>query len=308
MTIQKIAWNESFPEESRRGAVTIGNFDGVHRGHLALITELRRQAVSLAGPAVAFTFDPHPLQLLQPARFMPVLTTVADRAELLRASGVDHVLVVRTTPELLRLTAREFFQEVLCRRLGARAVVEGTNFRFGRNREGSAETLATLAREADIRFVAVETLLHHGLPVSSSRVRTALVRGAVRDAAALLGRPYRLSGMVGTGQRRGQTIGFPTANLEGVETLVPGDGVYAVRVFWEGQSWPGAANLGPNPTFNEEARKVEVHLIGFQGTLYGQRLTVEFVERLRDIRLFSGIEQLVAQLGKDMEQAKRLAS
>jgi riboflavin kinase/FMN adenylyltransferase len=142
--------------------------------------------------------------------------------------------------------------------------------------------------------------------VSSSRVREALVRGAVREAAELLGRPHRLHGQVGTGQRRGQQLGFPTANLERVETLVPGDGVYAVRVFWQGSAWPGAANIGPNPTFGEQDRKVEVHLIGFEGSLYGQRLAVDFLDRLRDTRPFSGPTELAAQLKKDVEQARRL--
>src|SRR5262249_42326926 len=153
-----------------------------------------------------------------------------------------------------------------------RAVVEGVNFGFGHNREGNVDTLAQLCRLAGLALTVVPPLIVDGLAVSSSRIRAALLHGDVREAALLLGRPYRLHGTVASGQRRGQTLGFPTANLDRLPTLVPGDGVYAVRVPVAGAVWPGAANVGPNPTFGENARKVEVHLIGFSGDLYGQPL------------------------------------
>jgi riboflavin kinase/FMN adenylyltransferase len=306
MAITTLSWEATPPDPFQGGAVAVGNFDGVHRGHAALLAELRSQARAVDGPAVAITFDPHPLKLLRPDQFMPVLTTVADRASLIERHGADHVLILQTTPGLLQLTAGDFFHQVIQTRLRARAVVEGATFAFGRNREGSIETLSRLCEEAAVRLTVVSPFLLESVPVSSSRVRNALVRGAVRDAAALLGRPYRLSGIVGSGQRRGQSLGFPTANLEQIETLVPGDGVYAVRVEWGGTGWAGAANIGPNPTFGEHARKVEVHLIGFQGDLYGQRLAVDIVEWLRDTRPFRGPEELVAQLRRDVEQASGL--
>lgn len=308
MTIYRIAWDEMPPASSRKGAVTVGNFDGVHRGHGALLAEVRRQARALGGPAVALTFDPHPLQLLRPEQFQPVLTTAADRAELLRSSGADRVLILKTTPALLQLRAAEFFQHVLQERLAARALVEGVNFGFGRNREGTIDTLATLCRQAAIPLTIVPPVLQDGQPISSSRVRKALESGAVGEAIELLSLPYRLSGVVGRGRQRGRTIGFPTANLERIETLVPGDGVYAVRVYCGRESWPGAANIGPNPTFGESARKVEVHLIGFQGDLLGQTLGVEFLERLRDTRPFAGVAELAEQLRRDVENAQAVAS
>jgi riboflavin kinase/FMN adenylyltransferase len=306
MASHTLSWNDAPAEACRGGALTIGNFDGVHRGHAALVAELRRQAGAVGGPAVALTFDPHPLQLLRPEQFRPVLTTVADRAALLQACGADEVIILRTTLELLQLSAREFFEQVIRQRLQARALVEGINFGFGRMREGNIETLAALSREAGISLTVVPPLEELGKPVSSSRVRNALERGAVDQAASLLGRAYRLHGTVGTGQRRGQQLGFPTANLEQVPTIVPGDGVYAVRAFVGYAAWPGAANIGPNPTFGEEARKIEVHLIGFQGDLYGRELGVEFVARLRDTRPFGGVEELVAQLRADVQQARDL--
>jgi len=186
--------------------------------------------------------------------------------------------------------------------------VEGTNFGFGRGRSGNVATLAELCRGAGLPLTVVQPVLIDSEPVSSSRVRGDLQRGAVEAAAACLGRPYRLIGTVGTGQRRGAKLGFPTANLEQTETLIPGDGVYAVRVQRRAESWAGAANIGPNPTFGENARKVEVHLIGFQGDLYGQILAIDFIGRLRDTRPFGGVNELIAQLRTDIERARLIVS
>lgn len=306
MAVYTLDWNAMPPGDCRRGAVSIGNFDGVHRGHAALLAELRRQADALGGPAVALTFDPHPIELLRPELAPPRLTTTEDRSQLLLKLGADCVLVLRATHELLALRAKEFFAEMVQKRLQAQALVEGTNFGFGRGREGDVGALAELCGPAGIRLTVVPPVLLDGIEVSSSRVRAALTTGNVREAASLLGRPYRLHGLVGKGQRRGQKLGFPTANLEQVQTLVPGDGVYAVRVPYEGMNWPGAANVGPNPTFGENARKVEIHLIGFQGDLYGKPLAVDFIERLRDTRPFKEVEALVEQLRCDIDQAQRI--
>ncbi len=192
--------------------------------------------------------------------------------------------------------------------LQTRALVEGTNFGFGRGREGDVETLARLCEPAGIRLTVVPPVVFDGAEVSSSRVRSLLTDGSVREAAALLGRPYRMRGTVGAGQRRGEKLGFPTANLEQLRTLAPGDGVYAVAVPYQGKVWPGAANVGANPTFGENARKVEVHLIGFRGDLYGQTLAVDFLERLRDTRPFGSVAELVEQLRRDVAQAGQIAA
>lgn len=308
MAVHTIDWNALPPDDCRRGAVAIGNFDGVHRGHAALLAELRRQADDINGPAIALTFDPHPIELLRPGQTPPRLTTPEDRTRLLHELGADHVLVLRATHELLALRAAEFFAQVIQEHLDARALVEGTNFGFGRGREGDVTTLARLCEPAGIRLTVVPPIILDSGEVSSSRVRAALTAGNVREAASLLGRPYRLHGLVGHGQRRGQQLGFPTANLEQLRTLVPGEGVYAVRVPQEGKTWPAAANVGSNPTFGETARKVEIHLIGFQGDLYGRSLAVDFVERLRETRPFKSVAELVEQLRHDIEQAQQFAS
>jgi riboflavin kinase/FMN adenylyltransferase len=317
MAIHTLTWHEAPPAACRGGAVSVGNFDGVHRGHVALLEELRRQAGALPGSAVALTFDPHPLQLLHPDNYPPPLTTPAERARLLQVHGASEIVVLRTTPDLLQLTAEEFFERVVRGRFDARTMVEGVNFGFGRGRSGNVDTLAELCHRDGLRLIVVPPLLLEDEAVSSSRIRSALQRGAVAEAARCLGRPYRLTGTVGTGQRRGATLGFPTANLEQMETLIPGDGVYAVRahlpprapsgrgVGGEG-SWAAAANIGPNPTFGEKARKVEVHLIGFHGDLYGRELAVDFIGRLRDTRPFAGVNELVAQLRLDIERARAI--
>jgi riboflavin kinase/FMN adenylyltransferase len=295
--------------DTRHGAVAVGNFDGVHRGHAALISELAACARSVQGPAVAVTFDPHPIALLAPERLLPRLTTISDRADLLRAAGADEVVVLPTTSRLLALEPRQFLDAVLGEQLAANAVVEGFDFRFGRGRTGSIETLADWCRDRGIPFTTVPPFQTNGETVSSSKVRAALEFGDVAGAANLLGRPYRLRGIVGSGAKRGQSLGFPTANLENPLTLLPRDGVYAVRVRLPDDSiWPAAANIGPNPTFAELARKVEAHLIGFTGDLYAQPLAIDFVARIRDTRKFSSPEELVRQLNADIAAAKAALS
>jgi riboflavin kinase / FMN adenylyltransferase len=296
------------PAACRAGVLTLGNFDGVHRGHQALITESVRQARAVGSPAVAVTFDPHPLQLLRPAAFQPVLTTIEHRAELLHAAGADHVLILQTTPAMLQLSAHAFFAQVVQRGMQARALVEGYNFAFGKGREGTPDVLRHLCTTAGIPLTLVPPQEALGKPASSSRVRDELLAGRLDIVQALLGRPYRIAGTVVVGQRRGQRLGFPTANLDHVQTLIPGNGVYAVRVMRDGSTWPAAANVGPNPTFGEDARKIEVHLIGFAGDLYGQPMTIDFLAKIRDVRSFANVEELVAQVRTDVERAKMIVA
>jgi riboflavin kinase / FMN adenylyltransferase len=299
--------NDAMPPECQGGAIAFGNFDGVHLGHQALLAEVVKQARSLGGPAVAVSFDPHPTQLLRPESFQPLLTTAAYRADLLHAGGADHVLIFETSPGLLQLGAAEFFERIIQRGLRARAIVEGFNFGFGKNREGTLEVLQDLGQHAGIPVTLLPAVEIGGKPVSTSRVRREIVAGRMNEVQRLLGRHFRVEGVVGVGQRRGHTLGFPTANLERIETLVPGDGVYAARGWNDNKSWPGAANVGPNPTFGENARKVEVHLIDFHGDLYGATLAVEFIAKIRDTRRFASADDLVRQIEKDLQAAARLA-
>jgi riboflavin kinase/FMN adenylyltransferase len=246
--------------------------------------------------------------LLAPERFQPPLNTPEDRAAYLEQVGADKVVMLQTVPELLRLTPDVFFERILREGLDSKAIVEGFNFRFGRDRAGDNDVLARLCRKSHMTFRVVPPLELDGAPVSSSRVRSALIEGDVTESARLMGRAYRLWGVVGKGQQRGRTLGFPTANLERIPTLVPGNGVYAVRVEVDDRSWSGAANVGPNPTFGEQARKLEVHLIGFDGDLYGRKLGVTFLKRLRGTRPFAGPDDLIRQIQSDVAQVRTIVA
>jgi riboflavin kinase/FMN adenylyltransferase len=305
--VLELDWNEDAPAGFRNGALAIGNFDGVHLGHQALLAELRKQARLIDGPAVAVTFEPHPLRILKPQSYQPALTTMAERTRWIERYGADHVVVLATSKDLLSLAPDKFFHSLIEEGLAARTLVEGFNFRFGRDRLGTIESLGWLCRQSGKTLTVVGPVQRDGANVASSRVRRALLEGDVKVASELLGRPYRLQGTVVPGQERGRGLGFPTANLGSIETLLPADGVYAVRVEHADFRGPGAVNIGANPTFGETARKVEVHLIGYSGDLQGQPLVMEFIERLRDTRAFTGPEALKRQLQLDVARAKEIA-
>jgi riboflavin kinase/FMN adenylyltransferase len=293
------------PDQLRGGAVAIGNFDGVHRGHARIVEELIAQAREVGGPAVVFTFDPHPAWLLRPKEAPPPLTWTERKVQLLVELGVDSMIAYPTDEALLALSPREFFDHIVRQKLGARAIVEGPNFFFGHNRRGNIDVLSQYCREAGISLDIVQPVVVEAEYVSSSRVRRLISAGDVKAANQMLTQPYRIRGMVTHGAGRGAKLGFPTANVGAVDTLLPGPGVYAGRAHVEQASFPAAINLGPNPTFGEQALKVEVHLIGFSGSLYGQPLEVDFLARLRDIRPFATVEALKSQLNDDIAAAKR---
>ncbi len=281
----------------------MGNFDGVHLGHVRIIERLVAAARRVSGPAVAFTFDPHPAQLLRPDRCPSPLTWIERRAALLGELGVDAVIAYPTDDALLRLTARQFFDTILRDRLGVRAIVEGPNFRFGHDRQGTIETLRQLAAETGVAMEVVDAVFADGEAISSSRVRGLVAAGEVAVARRLLTRPYRLRGIVARGAGRGAQLGFPTANLAAITTVLPAHGVYGGAAHVAAERWPAAINIGPNPTFGETGTKVEIHLIGFSGSIYGEMVEVEFLDRLRDVRKFAGIGELRTQLNQDVRAA-----
>lgn len=289
------------------GAIAIGNFDGVHRGHRVLVDRLRRLAEEVGGPSVVVTFDPPPAKLLRPQSVPPALTWMERRAEILFLLGIDHLYVWETTHELLQLSPRQFFQQILIDQFQVRGLVEGPNFRFGKDRVGDVELLTELCEQQGVQLSIVGGESEDSEWISSSRIRTLIQHGDVESANRLLVEPYRIDGMVGHGAARGRQLGFPTANLEKSSVLLPPFGVYAGRVTREKQSYAAAINIGPNPTFGEQSTKVEVHLIGFDGDLYDKKIEVELLKRLRDIRKFNSIDDLVAQLHRDMAEAKQLA-
>lgn len=296
-----------WPDSLKQGSVTIGNFDGVHRGHARIITELLARAHSVGGPAIVLTFDPHPVRLLRPDAAPPPLTWTERKAEILAGLGVDAMIAYPTDEALLSLSPQEFFSQIVLERLAARAIVEGPNFFFGRQRAGDVRLLGELCAAADVSLTVVEPLQSDGGFISSSRVRELIRVGDVAAAGRMLTQPYRIRGLVTHGAARGARLGFPTANVAAIDTLLPAAGVYAGRAVIDGAEWPAAINLGPNPTFGEQVLKVEVHVIGFSGVLYGRTLEVDFLDRLRDIRAFASVEELLGQLARDVAAARRIA-
>ncbi|MEY2613956.1 MAG: Riboflavin kinase [Planctomycetota bacterium] len=288
--------------------LTVGNFDGVHLGHRALIERLVERAASKGCPAVVFTFDPPPLKILQPDRVRPPLTWNARRESLLKSIGVDRVEFYPTTRELLSLSAEEFFRSVLIERFGVKGMVEGPNFRFGRDRLGDVETLQTLCDEASVGLDVLVPQSLGGTMVSSTQIRQWIQEGEIGLANRCLVEPYRLIGRVEHGAGRGRTLGFPTANLESIPVLVPQHGVYAAKVCTEGGVFgtPVALHIGPNPTFGEEATKVEAHLIGYSGDLYGQEIELQIIDRVRTVRKFESKDALLAQLSTDIATVLQL--
>lgn len=295
------------PPPAYRGAVvSIGNFDGVHRGHRRLLARLRSRARARGLSALVVSFEPHPVQLLRPERAPPPLLWPARKVALLRAAGADAVLLYRASLALLELPAPEFFGRIIRAQLGARGLVEGPDFGFGRGRTGNVSLLETLCRDAEMTLDVVSTVAGEGAAVSSTRVRECLERGEVARARLLLGRPHRVAGTVIEGAKRGRLLGFPTANLDETLGMVPAEGVYAGQVELDGRTWGAALNIGPNPTFGANERKLEVHLIDFAGDLYGRVLEVDLLERLRGTRPFRGPEELKAQLALDVSRARAI--
>jgi riboflavin kinase/FMN adenylyltransferase len=300
--------SSEIPEIARGAIVTVGNFDGVHRGHQRLLSQVRARADAAGLPALAITFDPHPVALLRPEAAPVPLVWLDREISLLQEAGAALVGVFRTGPWLLELTAREFFDRILCKRLGVRGLVEGPNFAFGRERMGDVRTLESWCVQKGIDFEVVDLALVDDRLISSSLIRQCLREGKVAEAARYLGRPHRIRGCVTKGAGRGATIGFPTINLAGVDTLIPAEGVYAGLAWVEDQKqpWPAACNIGPNPTFSDDAKKIEAHLIGFSGDLYGRRVELDLIERLRPTRKFSGRDELLGQIRIDVAATVRI--
>jgi len=288
--------------------VTIGAFDGVHLGHRRLIERVRSTAQELGCPAAAVTFDRHPATVVRPESAPALLTDLDRKLELLAQTGLDVALVVHFDEDRARETAEEFVREVLVGCLGVRAVVVGHDFHFGYKRAGDVPLLQAMGAELDFDVTGVHLYTGEGEAVSSTRIRRLLAEGRVAEAAQLLTRPHQVGGRVTRGDGRGRQLGFPTANVQVAgDICLPKDGVYAG---WyrrpEGERRPAAISLGRRPQFYAEAgtRLLEAHLLDFDGDLYGEEGRVEFVERLRDQERFASVEELCAQMTRDVARAR----
>jgi riboflavin kinase/FMN adenylyltransferase len=287
--------------------LAIGNFDGLHRGHVRIIERIRRGASERGGTPVVLTFDPHPPRVLRPDKAPPLLMTMDQKLDALGRAGVQGVAVVRFSAEMSRWEPELFVRTVLVDWLRVAEVWVGADFLFGRDRSGNFSLLRTLGQQHGFRAEKIDAVRYKEFIVSSTRIRRLLTEGRVDEAGALLGHHYAVEGEVVTGQRRGHLIGFPTANIETPNELIPPLGVYATCLTVGGVVWPSVTNIGVRPTFGDPSRvTVEAHVIGEPGDLYGRRAHLAFVQRLRDERRFPDVDALREQISADVRRAARL--
>jgi len=290
--------------------VTIGNFDGVHLGHQALFRKVIEQARLLDGKAVAITFEPHPVRVLKQNGLPPLITIYEQKIELIAQAGIDVLFCIRFTPEFAALSPQAFVVDLLVNRIGMKAIVVGEDYTFGKNREGNLSLLQAYAQQFDFRVYTVgeiQTSNSIVQRISSTKIRDLVMEGDVDIACTLLGRNYQIRGDVITGRNRGgRQLGFPTANIRMEDELCPKNGIYAVTVDCGNTSYPGVANIGYSPTFDDHVFTVEVHLMDFNGDLYGKHLRVNFVKRLRDEKRFGNLAELSAQIKQDVMDARKI--
>ena len=292
---------------TRRGSiVTVGSFDGVHLGHRAVLGEIARRGREAGLRSVLVTFDPHPLEVVNPPAAPSLLTVGAERLEILAQQTLDEVRLLAFDRRIASLAPEEFVREILLERCGMRALVIGHDHGFGRGRSGDVNTLRTLGARHGFEVDVVAPVDRGAQRVSSSLIRRAVAGGDLDTARALLGRPYSVSGAVQQGAQRGRTIGVPTINLAppSARKLLPPDGVYAVRVETPFGRFGGMLNQGTRPTFGETTRTLEAHLFGFDGDLYGRAVRLDWIRRIRDVRRFASAEELKAQLAHDRASAE----
>lgn len=295
-----------------RAVVTIGNFDGVHLGHQALIHEVVDRADSISGTSIAITFEPHPIRVLNGGNHPPLITILDQKIELIERMDLDVLIVIPFTREFAALSPRAFVEDILIRKLGMFAIVVGNDYTFGRNREGTVGMLKTFAELFDFELVIADWIGANRDPegrISSTRIRDLVLEGNVHEAQPLLGRYYQVRGTVAAGRDRGgKLLGFPTANITLQDELCPKTGVYAVTVESGSESFDGVANIGYSPTFDDHLFTVEVHILDFSRNIYGQTIRVNFIKRIRNELKFSSISDLSDQIKRDVIEARGILS
>jgi len=298
----------ALPSDGRPAVVTVGTFDGVHRGHWEVLQEIGRRARRVGGRSILVTFHPHPLRIVRPEAAPPLLTTPAEKREILAESGLEYVVFLPFTRTLQQYPARRFVEEILLGRLHMDELVIGYDHGFGKGREGTVDTLREIGLELGFGVDVVEAFQVDGQPASSSRIRGLIAGGEVAAAAPLMGRFYHVEGVVVQGERKGRELGFPTANIEvgDPEKMLPKEGVYAVYGWVNGERLPGLLHLGPRPTFAGFAPTVELWLMDWSGDLYGSRVRVDFVQRIRDIVPFPSVDALIAAMHEDARRGREM--
>jgi riboflavin kinase/FMN adenylyltransferase len=307
--VQRWRGYEAAPSGWGRSVVTIGVFDGVHRGHQQIIRYAVDRATDLGLASVVVTFDPHPAEVVRPGAHPAVLTEQNRKAELIESLGVDALCVVPFTQRFSELSAEEFVHDVLVEHLHTSLVVVGENFRFGHRAAGNVDLLTRLGRTFGFGVQGAPLVADGDVIFSSTYIRSCVDAGDVATAAAALGRPHRIEGVVVRGDQRGRELGFPTANLMcAPHTAIPADGVYAAWLHQRGKTYSAAVSIGTNPTFAGREHRVEAFVLDYDGDLYGERVSLDFVAHLREMRKYEGPEKLVEQIALDVEQTRAVLS
>jgi riboflavin kinase/FMN adenylyltransferase len=296
----------------KNAVITIGNFDGVHLGHQALFHEVIEKADAINGTSIVMTFEPHPVRVLKQNGHLSLITVYEQKIELIESSGVDVLICVPFTKEFATISAKEFIQDVLLKSIGMKAIVVGKDYTFGRNREGDIDLLKTYAKNLGFEVIIadwIQTSKNWPGRISSTRTRELVMAGKVDEAQKLLGRYYQIRGKVASGRNRGaKLLGFPTANIVLQNELCPKNGIYAVTVEYSGKIYQGVANIGFSPTFDDHIFSVEVHILDFNENIYGQKIRINFVQRIRGEIRFSNLPELSDQIKKDIVRARHILS
>lgn len=296
----------------KNAVITIGNFDGVHIGHQSLLHEVVQKAGEIDGTAIAITFEPHPIRVLKKKNHPPLITLYEQKVELIKKTNIDALICIPFDHAFASLSAREFVEDILVKKIGMKAIIIGKDYTFGKNREGDVSLLKTFAGEMGFDVILNDWILaahsEHGR-ISSTAIRKLVTKGKVADAQKMLGRYYQVRGTVVKGRDRGgKLLGFPTANITLSDELVPKAGVYAVTVECSDEQFQGVANIGYSPTFDDHQFTVEVHILDFKRDIYGKNIRVNFVQRIRGELKFSNINELSEQIRKDIKLAKEIIS
>ncbi len=294
----------------RNPVVTLGNFDGVHLGHQQIFKRVNEEALKFHGEGIVITFTPHPLKVLAPEKFLPLLTPFSEKMRLIEKSGIQTVLCIEFSPAFSEITPSKFIEAILVQKINVKKVIIGYNYHFGKDQKGDAQTLKEAGKVFHFEVEIMDALKVDETVVSSSKIRDFIQRGKIEEASRLLGRDYRIIGKVVQGAKRGGTLGFPTANLEFTDELYPKGGVYAVEVIWNGQHFNGVANIGLNPTFSPDRTgsakpiSLEVYILNFNKNIYGEELEVTFIKRIREEVRFDSPARLIDQIQKDIQWAQ----
>ena len=291
----------------RNPVLTIGNFDGVHRGHLVLFDRVKKLAGDIRGQSVVMTFEPHPIKVVKPGNGPKLITPVEQKLKLIDAAGIDVILCLPFNREFAAISAHDFVQDLLVKKIGVKEIVVGYDYNFGSGRQGNIDLLRKMGNDLGFNIHVVDPIHLNNTLVSSTSIRNLVQEGNISEAKRLLGRDYQISGVVKTGMGRGgRELGFPTANLTPVDELIPKKGVYAVKAYINDVEYNGVCNIGVNPTFGGTSLSIETYILDFSRYIVGEKFTIKFISRLRDEETFKSRDELARQIEKDVARARKV--